>query len=117
MEPLIKRKSGAQPGNQNARKHGFYSKMLTPQEKRSLRVAADLDGLDQEIAVMRVKLQSLIAQDSNQHLVNQTAETLARLYHIKFSLSRSDTSRIKDAVNAALADFIIPRPPDSPPAP
>jgi hypothetical protein len=115
MEPLIKRKSGAQRGNQNARKHGFYSKMLTSQEKRALRVAADLDGLDQEIAVLRVKLQSLISQDSNQHLINQTAETLARLYHIKFIFSRSDTSHIKEAVIAALADFIIPGHPDSNP--
>ena len=29
----MKRNKGAQPGNRNARKHGFYSKALMPSEK------------------------------------------------------------------------------------
>lgn len=63
MEPLIQRKTGGQPGNQNARKHGFYSKVLTHNEKCKLKYASGVDGLDQEIAVLRIKFSSLLSRD------------------------------------------------------
>jgi hypothetical protein len=111
MKELIKRKGG-QPGNQNARKHGFYSKVLALEEKRELKYAEGLDGLDQEIAIIRIKFRSLLAQDGqNVRLINQTAETLAKLYHIRYSLSKNDSTKLKEAVNSVLEEFIIPQPP------
>jgi hypothetical protein len=114
MHEIIQRKTGAQPGNQNARKHGFYSKALQPPEKRGLEKAAGVEGLDQEIAILRIKFRSLISQDGqNLRLINQTAKTLARLYQIKFNLSKSDTTQLIEAVRTVFADFVIPQPPDS----
>ena len=43
-------KPGAPKGNQNARKHGFYSKALDEAEKLQLEEARGIDGLDEEIA-------------------------------------------------------------------
>jgi len=57
-----KRHRGGQPGNQNARKHGFYSELLTPGQERALG-AFGRDGLDREIALLRIKIQSLLAND------------------------------------------------------
>ncbi len=112
MNGLIKRKSGGQPGNQNARKHGFYSKVLTQDEKRELKHATVVDGLDQEIAILRIKFRSLLAEDGqNLRLINQTAKTLARLYNIKFSFSKNDSSKLKEAVTSVLEEFIIPHTP------
>jgi hypothetical protein len=92
----------------------IHSKALAHDEKRELKYASGVDGLDQEIAILRVKFRSLLLQDGqNIHLLNRTAETLAKLYSIKFSLSKNDTSKLKEAVTAALADFIIPGPDDS----
>jgi hypothetical protein len=118
MTSLIKRKTGGQPGNQNARKHGFYSKALTRDEKRGLKHAIGVDGLDEEIAILRVKFRALIAADGqNLHLINQTVETLAKLYHVKYSLSRNDSTKLKEAVASVLEEFIIPAPTDSDNAP
>ena len=50
-----KRKTGGQPGNRNALKHGLYSRLLLPDEKKSL----DRDSvgkLDDEITMMRALL-------------------------------------------------------------
>ena len=52
-EPISKRSRGAQPGNTNAVKHGFYSRQFRPQE------ISDLDSilmgnLDDEINMFRV---------------------------------------------------------------
>jgi hypothetical protein len=112
LDSLIKRKTGGQPRNQNARKHGFYSKVLDSPEKHGLKYAVDLDGLDQEIAILRVKFRSLLAYDgSNLRLINQTAVTLGRLYSIKYGLSKNDSSKLKEAVTSVLEEFTLPQPP------
>jgi hypothetical protein len=112
MFDLIKRKSGGQPGNRNARKHGFYSQVLSPEEKRELSVAGGVDGLDQEIAILRIKFRSLLAHDgSNHHLINQAAATLGKLYAIKYNLCNTDSDKLKEALNSVLEEFVIPHPP------
>jgi hypothetical protein len=115
LNHLIQRKTGGQPGNQNARKHGFYSKALTHEEKLQFKDAVDVDGLDQEIAILRVKFKSLVTgPNPDLRLINETAETLAKLYHIKFILSRNDSAKLKEAVASVLEEFIIPDSPSLP---
>ena len=40
----MKRNNGVQPGNRNARKHGFYSKVMTRSEKLELQKAVSVEG-------------------------------------------------------------------------
>lgn len=47
-----KRKQGAQKGNKNALKHGFYSELLTPAELARLNKVKEID-LDDEIKLLR----------------------------------------------------------------
>ena len=68
-----KRKRGGQPGNQNARKHGFYSRVLTAAQQEDIPAAAAVDGLDYEIAVLRVKVRSILASDPQNHRVLEIA--------------------------------------------
>jgi hypothetical protein len=76
----ITNKGGAPKGNQNARKHGFYSKTLTSGQQDMLANAVSTASLDQEIAVMRVKIASILADDPrNMALLNRAVITLARL--------------------------------------
>ena len=111
MEYLIKRKTGGQQGNQNARKHGLYSKVLSADQKRKFKLAVQVDGIDEEIAIIRVKFSTLIAQESaNQALINQTVKTLGRLYEIKTGRGQ-DLAQIKAAMTAVIEEFIIPVPP------
>ena len=58
-----KRKVGAQPGNQNARKHGYYSKVRTRVEQEWFPDAVKVDGLDTDIAILRIKVRSILAND------------------------------------------------------
>ena len=44
-------KKGAPYGNQNARKHGFYSAVLTDTEQHDIDIATGVEGLDEEIAL------------------------------------------------------------------
>lgn len=104
-----KRKKGGQPRNQNARKHGFYSKILDEAERLELEQAQDLEGLDAEIAVLRVKIQSLLEKDpDNVKLLLVATGTLARLLRTKYSLDKTQGKGLKDAISAVIKDLAGP---------
>jgi hypothetical protein len=103
-ENQVKNKGGAPRGNQNARKHGFYSKTLTSRQQAMLANVVSTASLDQEIAVMRVKIASILADDPrNMTLLNRAVITLARL-------TRSNQQPDKHEIRAlATADEVVSR--------
>ena len=83
-DKIPRRKRGAQPGNQNARKLGFYSKHFTPGQMKQLKGAAALKDLGPEIALLRVKLNSLLNGPEVSHqLILRAINALARLTAIQ----------------------------------
>ncbi len=50
---MTPRQPGAQPGNFNALKHGFYSRRFSDMERLDLEALME-DGLDSEIAMLRI---------------------------------------------------------------
>lgn len=107
MPPAIsnKRKKGGQPGNQNARTHGFYSKFLEPGEGRNVEKAAKLDGVDQEIALLRQKIKSLLAKDPhNDSAIMQAFSALNSLVRTKLSLESHQRLKLDKAVEYILRD-------------
>jgi hypothetical protein len=63
--PSPPRREGGQPGNQNARVHGFYSKYAAPDRQAKMDEAALLEGLAAEIVVLRSKIELLEELDPN----------------------------------------------------
>ena len=102
------RKRGGQPGNQNARKHGFYSCVLDELEKHDLEEALLLDGIDEEIAILRVKLKSVLRHcPRNTTLITHAALSLARAVQIKDRF-KPDKQGLKEAFSNVIRDFAIP---------
>jgi hypothetical protein len=103
------RKRGGQPGNQNARTHGFYSKQLSEIEKVEYLLAIEIEGLDYEIALMRVKIQSLIGHDpENIRLITQAANTLARLLTARHTISDKDPNDMILKLRNVYNEFVVP---------
>lgn len=103
------RKRGAPKGNQNARKHGFYSKVLNEAEQLDFELATDVEGIDDEIALLRVKIKSLLEHDpENIKLIMQAANTLARLVKTKYNISKEDKKGLKEAIGNVLRDVALP---------
>ena len=109
MEERAGRKGGAPQGNQNARKHGFYSKVLDESEQLDFALATGVEGIDDEIALLRVKIKSLIAHDpDNITLIMQAINTLAKVVSTKYNLSKKDKKGLKEAIGNVLRDVAIP---------
>ncbi len=106
---MDKRKRGAPTGNQNARKHGFYSRVLDEAERLDFELATSVEGIDDEIALLRVKIKSLLEHDpENIKLIMQAANTLARLVRMKYNISKEDKKGLKEAIGNVLRDIALP---------
>jgi hypothetical protein len=109
MAERVRRKRGAPKGNQNARKHGFYAKVLDEAEQLDFELAAGVEGFDDEIALLRVKIKSLLANDpENIKLLMAATNTLVRLVKTKYKISREQKQGLKEAIENVLKDIAIP---------
>ncbi len=109
MKNKVVKKRGAPEGNQNARKHGFYSKVLDEAEQLDLELATGVEGIDDEIALLRVKIKSILAHDpDNVSLIMQATNTLARLIRVKYNISKEDKKGLKEAIGNVLRDIALP---------
>ena len=109
MPAKMERKRGAPKGNQNARKHGFYSKVLDEAERLDFELATGVEGIDDEIALLRVKIKSLLEHDpENIKLIMQAANTLARLVKTRYNITKEQKKGLKEAIGNVLRDVALP---------
>ena len=102
-------KKGAPKGNQNAKKHGFYSQALDKAELLELEEARGMDGLDEEIAILRTKLKNLIeSQPQNIELALEAANTIARLVRTRYNITREQKKSLKEAIAKVLTEIAVP---------
>jgi len=100
---------GPPPGNQNARKHGFYSPELDEAQKRDLVQAVEVEGIDEEIAILRVKLKAVLRKDpDNIRVIMLAIESLAKVLREKYKFSKNDKKGLGEVVGHILKDIAVP---------
>ena len=98
-----KRKRGGQEGNRNARKHGFYSGTLSPAETGQVWNIVNLEGVDPEIALIRVKLQSSLEHDpGNRRVIREASRLIVKRYSANYGLDATTGSYLKTVVENLL---------------
>ena len=103
------RKRGAQKGNQKARKHGFYAKVLDEAEQLDFELASGVEGIDDEIALLRVKIKSLLEKEpGNIRLILQMTNALERLVKTRYNITREQKRGLKEAIGNVLRDIALP---------
>jgi hypothetical protein len=102
-------KRGPPQGNQNARKHGFYSRVLDKEEQYDFEQATQVEGIDEEIAILRVKLKSVLRHDpENIRLIVLATESLSRLLRAKYNLNKGDKKGLSQVIGNVLKDIALP---------
>ena len=102
-------KRGAPKGNQNARKHGFYSHALSEAEQVKLEQARGIEGIDEEIALLRVKFREVIEKEPDRlDLHMEAANTIARLVRTRYNISKEQKKSLKEAIAKVLTEVAIP---------
>jgi hypothetical protein len=91
------------------KKHGFYGRALNEAERLELEEARGIDGIDEEIAILRVKLRELIVAEPRRfdlHL--RLATTIARLVTTRYNITKEQKRSLREAITKVLTEIAIP---------
>jgi len=109
MPARTSKKSRTAKDNQNARNHGFYSKVLDEAEQLDFELASGVNGIDDEIALLRVKLKSILGDDpKNIKLIVEATNALERLIRTRYKISKEQRKGLKEAIGNVLRDIAVP---------
>jgi len=104
-----RRGKGSQPGSKNAVRPGFYSKALHEAERISLQEAGQVEGVDQEIALLRCRLAELVQNSPDRiDLQLQTASAIARLVKTRYQISKEQKNSLREAIARVLTEVAVP---------
>ena len=103
------RKGDAATGKGTRRRRSFYASVLDQAEALELEEALDVEGVSDEIALLRVKIQSLLENDpDNVKLLLDATNALARLVKTRYSLEKEQGKGLKEAIGNVLKDIALP---------
>jgi hypothetical protein len=110
MEEKIKRKRGAPKGNRNSIKHGFYSKVFDEAERFDFNDAVGIEGIDEEIALLRLELKKAISggDDRNLLLLVKASNALEKLIRTRYQITAAQRKGLKEAMENVIKDVLVP---------
>jgi hypothetical protein len=94
---------------EKSKKHVFYGQALNEAERLELEEARGIEGIDEEIAILRVKLRELIIvapEKFDLHL--KLATTIARLVTTRYNITKEQKKSLKEAITRVLTEIAVP---------
>jgi len=88
---------------------GFYSRALEEAEKVELEEASHVEGIDEEIALLRVELRKLLERQPERiDLHFETANIIARLVKTRYQINKRQKRSLKEAIQKVLTELAMP---------
>jgi len=96
-------------GKRKSSPRGFYSRALDEAEKLELEEASHVEGIDEEIALLRVKLRELLAEQPERiDLHFEAANIIARLVKTRYQITKEQKKSLKEAIQKVLTEVAVP---------
>lgn len=96
-------------GERKSSPRGFYSLALDEAERVGLEEAFQVEGLDDEIALLRVKLRAILEEQPDRiDLHFEAANVIARLVKTRYQISREEKKSLKEAIQKVLTEIALP---------
>ena len=87
----------------------FYSRALDEAEKLELEEASHVEGIDEEIALLRVKLRELLEEQPERiDLHFEAANIIARLVRTRYQITKEQKKSLKEAIQKVLTEVAVP---------
>lgn len=88
---------------------GFYSQGLNEAEQLKLEEACRVEGLDEEIALLRLQLRRLLKEQPDMHRLHiQVISAIARLVKIRYEVTRDHDGSLKAAIEKVFTEVAVP---------
>jgi hypothetical protein len=110
MEDKPKQKKGGQKGNRNAMKHGFYARIFDEAERLDFSLAAGVEGIDEEIALLRLEIKKAITGGDARNLILlvKAVGALERLVRTRYQITAAQRKGLKEAIGNVIHDVLVP---------
>ena len=96
-------------GKRKGRPRGFYNRALDEAEKLELEEASYIEGIDEEIALLRVELRKLLERQPERiDLHFETANIIARLVRTRYQINKEQKKSLKEAIQKVLTELAVP---------
>jgi len=87
----------------------FYSRALDEAEKLELEEASHVEGIDEEIALLRIKLRELVEEQPERiDLHFEAANIIARLVRTRYQITKEQKKSLKEAIQKVLTEVAVP---------
>jgi hypothetical protein len=88
---------------------GFYGRALDEAEKLELEEASHVEGIDEEIALLRVKLRELLGEQPERiDLHFEAANIIARLVRTRYQITKEQKKSLREAIQKVLTEVAVP---------
>jgi len=88
---------------------GFYSDALDEAERFELEEASKIEGIDEEIGLLRLKLKRLLKEQPERiDLHFEAANVIARLVKTRYQITSEQRKSLKEAVQKVLSEVALP---------
>jgi len=96
-------------GEKKGSPRGFYSRALDEAEKLELEEAFHIEGIDEEIALLRVKLRKILEEQPERiDLHFEAANIIARLVRTRYQITKEQKKSLKEAIQKVLTEAAVP---------
>ena len=96
-------------GERKGRPRSFYNRALDEAEKLELEEASHIEGIDEEIALLRVKLRKLLEEQPERiDLHFEAANIIARLVKTRYQITKEQKKSLKEAIEKVLTEIAVP---------
>ena len=96
-------------GKKKGRPRGFYSRALDEAEKLEFEEASRIEGIDEEIALLRLKLRALLEEQPERiDLHFEAANIVARLVKTRYQITKEQKKSLKEAIQKVLTEVAVP---------
>lgn len=88
----------------------YYASALDEVERRNFNFAAEVDGIDDEIALLRTEIKKILAGESDPAVLRaliQATNALERLLRTRYEISKDQRHTFRNAVSNVLQDAAL----------
>jgi hypothetical protein len=87
----------------------FYTRVLSEAEKLDFELAEGVEGIDGEIALLRIKIKTIVENEPNniQEIMRAT-NSLSKLVTTRYKITKEQRNGLKEAITNVLTEVAVP---------
>jgi hypothetical protein len=110
MTEKAEKKRSAPKAKANTRRQSIYAKVLDEAEKLDFEKARGIDGIDEEIALIRLEIKKAIVDgdDRSLQILVKATNALDRLIRTRYQITAAQRKGLKEAISNVIKDVLVP---------